>query len=406
MAPRLCPLEIAPSLISRVDTSNVSFIAGRAYIARRLRLLTAKRASDTGRMEDASKTFETIHEKYADENLRARLLPKASTTSRDDDELFKNCAAYVLVFAKEQCCFEDISPYVERLAEERLSRFLDWCQDLARDQEKAIVEGTPKQQAYALRTKANVLKLKYQLSISKRPKASKEQLEDFVVAALRVHELARAKDVATSEDACALAIMALVKLFHLDSSQQYLVQAEVVMQELLSHATDSRKAGLLQARLADFLGNFSSAMETWSGLRIKEVLMETLSHHMFTRISINHPFYYRSQQSGRPNMDPLTLLDRGLQTADKILHTVQAFLGAEIDALQYDRLLEIHELKKNLTKSLSRKMWVIERRRILRIRGEVMDEMFREVLGTYLKQLKRETRRHRQSSCLSPNWIH
>lgn len=328
------------------------------------------------------KELDEIHEKYADENLRVRLLPKASVTSKDDDELLKNCTAYILVFSKEQCCFEDVSPYVERLNGTSQSKFLDWCSNLAEDQNQTIQEGAPKQQAQALRAKANMLKLEYQLALSKDQKATKEQLEEFVVKSLDIHQLAKGKDVATCEDACALATMALVKLFYLESSVDYLVQAEIVMKELLSHAPESRKAGLLQARLVAFLGNFSEAMEAWSSLKIKEILMETLSHHMFTRMAITHPFYYRSKQHSRANIDPLTQLDRILQTADKILHTLQAFLGAEIDALQYDRLLEIQELKNNLAKSLSRKFSVIERRRTLRIRGEAVDDLHCEVLGT------------------------
>lgn len=344
------------------------------------KVLTRARVSDTGRMKELSKILDEIHEKYVDENLRVRLLPKASTTSKDDDELLKHCSAYIEVFAKEQCCFDDISPYVERLDDARQAKFLEWCSYLTKNQDGLVQEGSPKQQAQALRTKANVLKLEYQLTISKDEKASKDQLEDFVVKALDIHQTATGKDVATCEDACALAIMALVRLFYLESSQGYLVQAEVVMKELLVHSPESRKAGLLHARLASFLGNFSEAMNAWSGIKIKEILMETLAHHMFTRMAITHPFYYRSKQNTRANQDPLTQLEKVLQTADKILHTIQAFLGAEIDALQYDRLLEIQELKTNLSNSLSRKISVIERRRTLRIRGESVDEMFCEVL--------------------------
>lgn len=346
-------------------------------------LLTCTRASDAGRVDELSKTLQEVDDKYTDEDLRVRLLPKASTTSKDDDELFKNCTAYISVFAKEQCCFDDISPYVERLGNAHQSKLLGWCNDFATDQDKTVEEGSPKQQAQALRTKANVLKLEYQLSISQDQKASKEQLEDFVVKALGIHQLARGKDVTTCEDACALAIMALVRLFYLETAQDYLTQAELIMKELLVHSSDSRKAGLLQARLVAFLGDFNEAMEAWAGLKIKEILMETLSHHMFTRIAITHPFYYRAKHNSRANQDPLTQVDRVLQTADKILNTVQAFLGAEIDALQYDRLLEIQDLKKNLSKSLSRKISVIERRRILRIRGEAVDELYSEVLGAF-----------------------
>ncbi|KKY16730.1 putative cytoskeleton organization protein [Diplodia seriata] len=351
------------------------------------RELTHQAASDSSLVDELNKLLEEIHERYANENLRVRLLPKASITSKDNEELFKNCIAYVMVFAKEQCCFEDVSPYVERLDDVHHSKFLDWCFNLANDQDKPIQDGTPKHQAQALRTKANVLKLEYQLTLSKDQKATKDQLEDFVVKALDVHQLAKGKDVTTCEDACALATMALVKLFYLESSLDYLVQAEIIMKELLSYAPESRKAALLQARLAAFLGNFSEAMEAWSSLKVKEILMETLSHHMFTRMAITHPFYYRAKQKSRANTDPLTQLDRILQTADRILHTLQAFLGAEIDALQYDRLLEIQELKNNLSKSLSRKVSVIERRRTLRIRGEPVDDMYCEVLDDDLEGL-------------------
>ncbi|EOD48013.1 putative cytoskeleton organisation protein [Neofusicoccum parvum UCRNP2] len=349
--------------------------------------LAHQAASDAGRVDELSKTLQEVDDKYTDEDLRVRLLPKASTTSKDDDELFKNCTAYISVFAKEQCCFDDISPYVERLGNAHQSKLLGWCNDFATDQDKTVEEGSPKQQAQALRTKANVLKLEYQLSISQDQKASKEQLEDFVVKALGIHQLARGKDVTTCEDACALAIMALVRLFYLETAQDYLTQADLIMKELLVHSSDSRKAGLLQARLVAFLGNFNEAMEAWAGLKIKEILMETLSHHMFTRIAITHPFYYRAKHNSRANQDPLTQVDRVLQTADKILNTVQAFLGAEIDALQYDRLLEIQDLKKNLSKSLSRKISVIERRRILRIRGEAVDELYSEVLDDDFENL-------------------
>ncbi|KAK7532234.1 N-acetyltransferase B complex non catalytic subunit-domain-containing protein [Phyllosticta citribraziliensis] len=354
-----------------------------------------KSASDATAKQSLTNMVDSIHDQHDEVTLRVQLLPKVGVSAQSQAEKFENICTYWSVFAKEQICFEDISPYVEDLNEDHQAKFLDFCHQFTTEQSQ-LGDGTDrKAEARKLRTKANAIKADYFLRVSKGNAPSNEILEEVLRAAVDLQAEAAGKEDFAFEDACALAAMVLVRLYHLEASQVYLLQALAVTSKLLQARGDSRKAQLFHTRLLSYVGNFREGMSTWEGLKIKEILMETLAHLMFTRISVIHPFHYRSKTGVGSWLDPNALLDRILQTSQKITNTLQAFIGADMDTLQYDRLLEIAELKKALTKSLNNKIWVLERRRIERVRGEHVSDSFTELLDDDLESLEdnRDTRR-------------
>ncbi|KAK7510736.1 N-acetyltransferase B complex non catalytic subunit-domain-containing protein [Phyllosticta citriasiana] len=354
-----------------------------------------KGASDATAKQSLTSMVDSIHDQHNEVTLRVRLLPKVGVSAQSQAEKFENISTYWTVFSKEQICFEDISPYVEDLNEDHQAKFLDFCHQYAAEQSQPEDGTDSKAEARKLRTKANTIKADYLLRVSKGNTPSKERLEEVLKAAVDLQSQAAGKDDFAFEDACALAAMALVRLYHLESSQVYLLQALAVTSKLLHACGDSRKAQLFHSRLLSYIGNFRESMSAWEGLRIKEILMETLAHLMFTRISVIHPFHYRSKNGAASWVDPKTSLDRILQTCQKITNTLQAFIGADMDTLQYDRLLEIAELKKALTKSLNNKIWVLERRRIERVRGEPVSDSSMELLDDDVESLEdnRDTKR-------------
>ncbi|KAL1383054.1 N-acetyltransferase B complex non catalytic subunit-domain-containing protein [Phyllosticta capitalensis] len=346
-----------------------------------------KSASDASTKQTLTAMVDSIYDQHDEVTLRVRLLPKVSVSAQDQAEMFANICAYWTVFAQEQICFEDISPYIEDLNEDHQAKFLEFCHRFEAEQAKLEDGGDRKAEARKLRIKANTIKVDYLLKVSKGNAPSKKSLEELLRAAVELQELASGKEDFAFEDACALAAMALVRLSHLGSSQVHLLQALAVTSKLLLARADSRKAQLFHARLLSYVGNMRESMSAWEGLKVKEILMETLAHLMLTRISIIHPFHYRSKAGTGSWVDPKVSLDKALQTSQKILNTLQAFIGADMDTLQYDRLLEIAELKKVLTKSLNNKIWVIERRRIERLRSEPVSASFAEMLDDDLESL-------------------
>ncbi|KAF2142072.1 uncharacterized protein K452DRAFT_287276 [Aplosporella prunicola CBS 121167] len=339
--------------------------------------LLSQDMSDDAR-EQLRQTAGNIHEQHEAKNRRARLLARTAGSLPDQDALLESCCSYFQGFSKERYCFDDLRPYIEMLESSHQAKFEDWYHELIRGKDQIQDGGSGL--ADALRTEVTACKIDYLLSISTQDGASKERLETFAQECIKLLKRTGEDDYASQEDICALAVMTLVKLHETGASQEYLVQAEILMRQLLSTVGDSRKAGLLQARLVSFLGNFSEAMQVWSGLRIKEVLSETLGHHMFTRVSITHPFPYTARMDGRSKQDPINALEKSLKTATTIIHRIDNFMGADLEAMQYDRLLEIADFKAALTRSMSYHLLFLERRRIQRLRGLSCDDLYLDLI--------------------------
>jgi N-terminal acetyltransferase B complex non-catalytic subunit len=176
------------------------------------------------------------------------------------------------------------------------------------------------------------------------------------------------------DDACILAVMALFQLQKLQEEEGVggagvpLVRAAAIL--IRASQTSPKNQDILQlwVRLFLHLGLPSLALGSFRALRIKEMLNETLAHLIFTRISTQQPFPAKFNNDA-DKFDPRKELKGVLDYYLKAIKQANKYLGANGNATQPDTLVEFQELKSSFQDSFTRKLCLLERRRIERISG-------------------------------------
>jgi len=171
------------------------------------------------------------------------------------------------------------------------------------------------------------------------------------------------------------------------SQQRELIQAACLLDFLLDKSPENRPAMLLSVRISLQLGLGSAAITQYQDLRIREILNETLSHTLFTRISTIHPYTATTRQKtklGQDRRDPYLALKAELKARASSIARIRRFAGEDLSIMAYDQVFEFRKLKGDLERSLVRQMWILERRRIARLRAQQYDEdddLFEELTG-------------------------
>ena len=235
----------------------------------------------------------------------------------------------------------------------------------------------------------NALKFEYFLCVSKVPLPTKESLENFASDSLHMYKLSLAFDRACGDEACILAVMALVKLHHFardfdlddDVSERrpsisgkvqevlspkcYLVQAACLLQFLKSNSPHNYSAQLLSLLIHQMLGLTTLADIDYNSLGLKEVTHDTLSHLFLTRISVAHPHDSKVKQAGHET--PSDVLSKVLQWYDAAAERTVDFMGGRLESVPFDKMAEFAEFKRKVDTSFARALLVLEGRRIVRL---------------------------------------
>jgi N-terminal acetyltransferase B complex non-catalytic subunit len=111
------------------------------------------------------------------------------------------------------------------------------------------------------------------------------------------------------------------------------------------------------------------AVDQYNHVRVKEILNDTLSHNLLTRISQVHPFDSKAMK-----VYPDQELRNVVSTIDRMERKVDDFLYQDMQDVQYDQTFELLDFKRQLRSSLTKHLCIIERRRIARLKGEILDD--------------------------------
>lgn len=224
------------------------------------------------------------------------------------------------------------------------------------------------------------------------PLPTKDSLENFVSDSLHMYKLSLAFDRECGDEACILAVMALVKLHHfardfdLDddasgrrpsvsgrvqevlSPKCYLVQAVCLLQFLKANSPHNYSAQLLSLLIHQMLGLTTLADADYSSLGLKEVTHDTLSHLFLTRISVTHP--YDTKVKNLNHDTPSDVLGKVLQWYDAAAERTVDFMGSRLETVPFDKISEFAEFKRKIDTSFTRALLVLEGRRVVRLAAE------------------------------------
>jgi N-terminal acetyltransferase B complex non-catalytic subunit len=223
----------------------------------------------------------------------------------------------------------------------------------------------------------NTLKMNYFVNVAKIDAPSIERLDKFISACLSLYKTASKEGDDSGDDACILAVMALVKLDRstqdTDPSRPYLIQAACLLENLRDDSPNNYKATLFLLLISQLLGLVSISLSAFQDLSLREIQYDTLSHLLYTRISTIHPFgsSIRSMKSlDDRHKDPLSGIEFALKWKPKAVGTFMNFMSKDVEKIQFDKILEFSQFKERLEKSFTKVLLKIEKRRIARLTNQ------------------------------------
>ncbi|KAH7401816.1 tRNA synthetases class I (M)-domain-containing protein [Phaeosphaeria sp. MPI-PUGE-AT-0046c] len=268
------------------------------------------------------------------------------------DLTLADCKDYFQQHSGLNSCFDDLRPFVASLWRQEVVQFLDFLyESLVAD------TGTPN------------MELNHK---------SIHQMFHFALQALII-----APDNA---DLGAIVVYTLLNIHHrmictddlrnpivTKVNCRVLLQATMLARHLVEKDKDkqNRTFALLAARLHLNLGLGTVAFRLFRHTKCKEMLVDTLSPYMLSRISQTHPFDVK----GYGGFSADDELAKVVGTIERMERKTNDYLFTDTSSFLWDQATDTRELKRKLRSSLTKHLSVFERRRIARLRGESVESL-------------------------------
>jgi N-terminal acetyltransferase B complex non-catalytic subunit len=197
-------------------------------------------------------------------------------------------------------------------------------------------------------------------------------MEKFICNCLNLYKLSAKESDDSGDEACILAVMTLMKLNNLEehSPHSHLIQAACLLENLRDDSSENYKATLLSLCVSQLLGLGSVALSAFMNLSLREIQYDTLSHLLYTRMAMLHPFAVNlrvMKSVDDRHKDPLEGVQFALKWKDKAVNAFLNFMSKGLDSIHFDKILEFSEFKERLEKSFTRRLLHVEKRRIARL---------------------------------------
>lgn len=166
-------------------------------------------------------------------------------------------------------------------------------------------------------------------------------------------------------DACFLSVSALVRAFEQTDQVCYLLQAAYLAETLLQYNTHIHEVRVVLVYVYMRLGLGSLAMRMFDSLSVKEIQHDTIGHALFTRLSYTHP--HSTTLARKSSFDPLQRTFNALSVYARCEDKLAENEASVLSHGQTGMIFDLHELRENLRTSLSRRVILLEQRRMDRL---------------------------------------
>jgi N-terminal acetyltransferase B complex non-catalytic subunit len=156
-------------------------------------------------------------------------------------------------------------------------------------------------------------------------------------------------------------------------NSRFLLQATMLARHLVAcdKEKQDRPLALLAARLHLNLGLGQSAFKLYTHVKVKEMLLHTLSPYVLSRISVTHPFDVK----GNGGFSAEHELEKALTSMEKMDRKIDDNLYVKMETFVWDQAMELLQNKRNFRLSLTNRICNTERRRIARLKGDYIDHV-------------------------------
>jgi N-terminal acetyltransferase B complex non-catalytic subunit len=224
----------------------------------------------------------------------------------------------------------------------------------------------------------NVLTFTYLLTFSLLESPTSEALESLIAKASKIAHMSP-----ENQDAGFLVVYSLLNLHRKVMSEQskeskisdeavynsrLLLQATMLARALVERDVEkqNRKLSLISARLHLNLGLGKTAFRQWRHAKCKEMLVDTLSPYLLSRISQTHPFDVKDHQGFSADKE----LRYAIDTIERMEDKQEELLFSSVKRFLWDSAIDQLRFKGKLHSSLTKHVCAVERRRIARLKGE------------------------------------
>ncbi|KEF53835.1 uncharacterized protein A1O9_10237 [Exophiala aquamarina CBS 119918] len=326
------------------------------------------------------------YEELLDDACAARPISRASyiaklqyLATKDDDKsldaIEKTCEEYADAFSTKAFCFDDLKSPLHRLDKTRLQAFRD---------ARAASEQSTLEQLFAL-------ELEYSLLPSDGETQAKELL-DFAARALKLYHASLSEaSPPPCPEAALLSVLAILRLGttaapvksgqqkqqQIDHDHDHVVRAMILLETVRSAFEDFYALTVVLIRLQAYLGQLSSAMETFTKLSVKNMQYETVAHLILTRISSLHPAATIYSTTNKINgssdskdvFDPLSAIETGLTVLENADNALVRGIREGLRCNSYSNIHNSVDMRLQLRNSASRHVYAVEERKLRRLRG-------------------------------------
>jgi hypothetical protein len=325
-------------------------------------------------MNNSKKQATELLDKYnADPSLKSRsslsarltLFAVADHKTYTQDSLVTICKEYYQSYGGKSFAFQDLRPALESLDEkhsQELGEFIDTHFGANSNPTEIL-----------LFTKTT------------RLSPIKHNPHQFLVMASESldHYQRSLKSPPALPEAILIAVLDLIHLSLQTTRPKMLLTATLLLELGIQAHKDYTPLSILLITLQRHLGLLTHALSTFTSLSIKNLQWETVGHHLLTRISTLHPHAPSSAStnaraptsdpnadSNTPSMDASSALDATLNVADKLLDGLASSVKNGLREASYTNVLDAVSTRRNVQRSLWRRIAGIEERKVNRLVGD------------------------------------
>ncbi|KAI8935899.1 hypothetical protein NX059_007411 [Plenodomus lindquistii] len=296
-------------------------------------------------------------------------------------EMLGRCKAYWESHSATPSCFSDLRFAVEPLPLEQQQEFHRWIQVQTQNEYGSKEDLDEAKLGDWQQAQLNILKFDYLLTISIPPSPSTHAKECLATKAIKF-----CFENPEVTDGAFVAIYTLLNLhyetndaemgfpaFEVAPSTRILLQATMLARHFAARDRhrENRTLSLLAARLHLNLGLGKSAFQLYSQSKLKEMLLDTLSLYVLSRISMTHPFEVKGYQGFSADDE----LAKVIGTIEKMERKTDTFIYTDLPSFIFDQVPDSLFLKRRLKSSLTKHLCITERRRIARLKGQSVDHI-------------------------------
>ncbi|KAJ4318333.1 hypothetical protein N0V94_004463, partial [Neodidymelliopsis sp. IMI 364377] len=288
------------------------------------------------------------------------------------ESLIEDCKAYWKRFSRIPSCFTDLRRAVEHMDTEQRSIFLAYIEEDMVATKPTAEDAQAKLEDWA-RAEICVLKFTYLITVSLSASESlTEPLVGLVQRAAKISQM-----LPKDPDPIMLMAYCLTNLHHQSGQEgkdsRLLLQAAMLVRGAVECDTEkeNRTLCLLATRLHLNLGLGRAAFQLWKHVKVKEMLVDTLSPYLLSQIAQTHPFDVKHHQGFSADKELKHVID----TIDRMTRVQEGLIFRDIKRFHWDSAMDLISMNEKLTSSVTRHASVLERRRIARLKGEAAGDL-------------------------------